>query len=550
MDAKLKKIFNNLNNDFSHYLNKDKKKLTDEEYLIRETCENSFYEFTKHAWKIIEGNAIFRPGWHLEAICAHLEALYKLQINRLIINLPPRLGKSNVCSVLYCAWVWTKEPHYRFLYSAYAQKLSVRDSEKCLSLIQSHWYQKLWGHKFKISSKVASKLRFNNNKTGYRIASSIGGSNTGEGAHFEICDDPNNVKTVESEVTRENTNNWYDFVMSSRYSGTIDQFRRLLIQQRTNPEDVTGHVLSKDDKRWVHLCLPMEFEESRRCKTIILPNTKKIWQDPRKKEGEIIWPAGINKKDLELLKQKDFKNNPHIIAGQLQQRPFLKDGGILKAAWFKPWEERDLPNFEYVIQSWDTALTTTRLSGYSACTTWGAFKDRTGINNIMLISLFKEKVEYPDLRKAAIRLAYNYFDSVFDSPLNTHSSCPPNLILIEQKVNGYSLLQDLMRANLPVMKFNPNNVGDKTVRCRIISHLIENGLVWLPTEAPNFKYYTKESQTFLEAATQFPKGDGIDLIDSMSQAFIRLTGDGWVYNKEDPIIYEQSNWSAHNRPYY
>ena len=134
MDAKLKKIFNSIRDDYNQYINKEKSHLTDEEAATREKCENSLYEFVKHAWPIIEGNAVFKPGWHIEVICAHLEALYQLQISRLIINLPPRLGKSNICSVLFCAWVWTREPHYRFLYSAYAQKLSVRDSEKCLAL--------------------------------------------------------------------------------------------------------------------------------------------------------------------------------------------------------------------------------------------------------------------------------------------------------------------------------------------------------------------------------------------------------------------------------
>src|SRR5580698_1842291 len=99
--------------------------LTDEELEEKELCENSFLLFVEKAWPIIEGNAPFIYGWHAQAICEHLEALYNLDINRLIINLPPRVGKSNLCAVLFPAWVWTNQPHLRFLYSSYSQSLSV-----------------------------------------------------------------------------------------------------------------------------------------------------------------------------------------------------------------------------------------------------------------------------------------------------------------------------------------------------------------------------------------------------------------------------------------
>jgi len=106
-----------------------------------------------------------------------------------------------------------------------------------------------------------------------------------------------------------------------------------------------------------------------------------------------------------------------------------------------------------------------------------------------------------------------------------------------------------MVANLPVVQFNPNKYGDKIGRARIVSHLMENGLVWLPTDAPKHEYLTEDSQIFLRAAEFFPKGDGADIIDSMSQAFIRLKTDGWIINKEDPQPQKQEAW-ANQKPYY
>jgi len=162
-------------------------RLTDEQLEEKALCENSFYYFLERAWPIIEPGQQFIPGWHAEAICEHLEALYYLEITRLIINCPPRIGKSNICCVAFAAWIWANDPHLSFLYSAYASSLSIRDSIKCRRLIQSDWYQSLWGSSVQLMADVNNKLRFDNTKGGYRIASSVGGSNTGFGGHFEIC---------------------------------------------------------------------------------------------------------------------------------------------------------------------------------------------------------------------------------------------------------------------------------------------------------------------------------------------------------------------------
>lgn len=510
--------------------------ITDEQALIKEKCEASFYEFIVHAWQTLE-NREFIPGWHVNALCEHLEATYRGDIRKLIINLPPRTGKSNILSVLFPAWCWVKQPGLRFLYTSYAQVLSVRDSVGSRRLINSNWYQSLWADKFHLMGDVNNKLRFDNNKSGYRIASSAGGSNTGLGGDFIVCDDANNVVDSESEVTRNTINNWWDYVMSTRVS-SFKTARWIMAQQRTHTSDLSGHILAKNMEEWVHLCLPMEYEENRKCKTVALLPNAKVWVDPRKKEGELLWPQGIGYLELKNLKA-DFNYDSYRISGQLQQRPSPSGGGIIQKDWFKWWREKDYPEFQYIIQSWDTALTNSETSCYSACSTWGIF-DQHGIKNIMLLSLMREKLEYPELRKMAVRLYNNYEDTLIDDPLKGKNK--PHHILIEQKVSGYSLLQDLMSANIPVLKFNPNQYGDKIGRCRLITHLMENGLVWLPTVLPHCKYLTEEAQMFLEAACLFPNDESNDIIDSTSQAFIRLTSFGWLINKEDPLPPPEEAW--------
>ena len=527
------------------YIKPEQATLTDEEYLEKELCEKSLYEFGKRAWAITEG-VPFKDGWHAQAVSEHLEALYWLEITDLLINQPPRTGKSSFGAVFFPAWGFLHDPAQSFLYTSYSQWFSGRDSMKCRRLIQSPWYQKYWGHKVNLRFDAKNKLYFETTSSGYRIASSVDGGNTGGGANFICTDDPNNIKEIFSEVTRMNTNEWWDSVMPTRYR-LLSERRRLVIQQRTHVDDLSGHILAKDDSKWVHLCLPMEFEKNRRCITIPLKSTNgKRWHDPRKRDGELLWPQGVTAKDLEKLKE-DFNYDEYIIAGQLQQLPAPDGGGILKREWFQWWKEKELPNFETIVQSWDTALTAGVDSCFSACTTWGIFKDDGGIYNLMLLSLFSEKVEYPDLRKMAVRLSNNYKDTDIDD--QDYGRNPVDLILIEAKVSGYSLLQDLMAANLPVMRFNPNKHGDKIGRARLVSHLMQNGLVWLPTKAPKCEYLTQESQMFLQAASLFPNDTSNDIIDSMSQAMIYIKNAGWLVNKEDPPMPVQEAWAT-QKPYY
>lgn len=502
---------------------------------ILEECarlENSFYEFIKAAWIHIDGRP-FKDGWHVQAIAEHLEALYNLEIRNLIINCPPRVGKSSICSVLYPSWVWSNKPNLRFLYTSYSQSLSTRDSVATRRLIQSNWYQERWGNRFQLMADVNNKLKFDNNKNGYRICSSVDGANTGSGGDFQICDDPNNIRDIESSVIRESTNEWYDSVMPTRFCD-FKTGRRLITQQRTHISDLSGHVLMKNTD-WVHLSLPMEFEEDTRCITIPLKDDETPWIDPRTKEGELLWPEGIGPKELAALKD-EFKHDSYRIAGQLQMRPSPKDGGILQKSWFNLWRENYLPEFKYIIQSWDTALTTSKMSCYSAATTWGVFEGDRGQRHLMLLSVFRGRLEYPELRKMAWRLAQNYDDTDIDDPYPRGYKNKPDIILIEAKVSGYTLFNDLFEAGLPVMKFDPGKYGDKVARCRHVSHLIENGLVWLQTESPGNYYLTESAQLFLDCAMLFPNTDANDLIDTMSQALIRLKQTGELINRFDPVF--------------
>lgn len=502
-----------------------------EELLARGKAKESLHEFIKQSWVHIEGKVPFTDGWHLEAICEHLEAVSQRQIRNLLINIPPRCTKSSLVSVMWPTWRWIHAPEEQFLFASYAASLSLRDSVKCRRLLTSPWYHERWGNLFRLVGDQNTKGRFDNTCNGYRIASSVGAAVTGEGGSILVCDDPNNAKDGESEVKREGANDWWDQVWSTRLNNAKTGCR-VVVQQRLHESDISGHIMQNDvDDEWVKLILPMEFESARRAVTVKLPSTHgKLWQDPRTKENELLWPQQIG--EGELKKLKILLGSQYNISGQLQQWPAPTEGGIIKKNWFSHWKQPDLPPMRYTIQSWDTALETGETNAYSACTTWGVFYHDHNIPNVMLLSLWRGRVEYPELRQMAKRLYKDWRDDG-SATFKSTGMHQPDMVLIEAKVSGSSLIQDLHHAGIPVIGFNPNRWGDKLARVRVASSLIETGRVWVPTQAPDCKRLTGFSDTLIENCAMFPNGDSRDLVDTMTQTLLRLKSSGWVSHADD-----------------
>ena len=145
----------------------------------RRNASASLYEFVKQSWAVVEPGVPFVGSWHIETICEHLEAVSAGDIHRLLINIPPRHSKSTIVSVMWPMWEWLTAPDQKFLCASYSGNLSIRDNLKARRLVQSPWYQERWGHLFKLAGDQNAKQRFENDQTGYRIATSVGGTATG-----------------------------------------------------------------------------------------------------------------------------------------------------------------------------------------------------------------------------------------------------------------------------------------------------------------------------------------------------------------------------------
>jgi hypothetical protein len=222
-----------------------------------ERARRSLREYIRMAWHVVEPSTPYVHGWHIDAMCEHLEAVTAGEIRNLLITVPPRHMKSLTVSVFWPTWEWLTHPERRWLFSSYALSLAIRDSLKCRRLILSPWYQRHFGHVYALTDDQNAKLRFENDKTGYRLSTSVGGAATGEGGDRLVCDDPHNVREADSDVIRAATLVWWDETMSTRLNDPATG-ARVIIGQRVHENDLAGHVLEQGG--YEHLCLRCEYE--------------------------------------------------------------------------------------------------------------------------------------------------------------------------------------------------------------------------------------------------------------------------------------------------
>jgi predicted phage terminase large subunit-like protein len=462
--------------------------------------KRSLKEFTKSCWPTIEPSRPFHDNWHIDAISEHLQAVVEGDIRRLIINIPPRHMKSLSVAVALPAWTWTIQPEKRFLFASYASSLSIRDSVKCRRLISSPWYQEHFGEGFVLTGDQNQKQRFENDKTGQRIATSVDGALTGEGGDIIVIDDPHNVREAESSTVREGVLEWWDQAMQSRLNDPkTGAF--IIIMQRVHENDLTGHIIENHFEQWDHLCLPARYEVGHPTLTV----SSLGFTDPRTQDGELLWPERIDERTLGNLEKS---LGSYAAAGQLQQRPMPRGGGILKAEWWVPWDKETLPDIEYVIQSWDTAFSTKEKSSYSARTTWGVFR-KDGQVNAIVLDMWYDRVSYPELRRIAQESYYDF---------------EPDAVLIEKKASGQSLIQDLRMAGIPVLEYSPDR--DKEARAHASSAILEDGRIWFPS-SKNW------SKNLIDICAAFPAGDNDDIVDTCTQAWLRLRKGWFVTHSKD-----------------
>ena len=478
---------------------------------LRQRAESDLYEFVKQAWHVVEPGVPFVGGWHLELICEHLQAITDGEINKLLINIPPRHAKSTIVSVMWPCWEWIHRPQEKFLCASYSGILSTRDNLKARRLIDSPWYRQNWGHVYSLASDQNQKTRFEKDKTGYRIATSVGGTATGDGGSRLLLDHPHGAQDAQSDAMRESTLEWFDMVWSTRRNDP-KRDAMVVIMQRLHEGDVSGRVIELGG--WEHLCLPAEFDKVRRSTKV------EKHYDPRVSAGELLWAERFGEAEIEALK---IQLGEYGASGQLQQQPSPPGGGILQTKHLQLWPtKKELPHFDYIVQSYDTAFTERTDGDPSGCCVFGAFKEG-GISGVMLLDAWTEHLGYPALRRKVVDEWHAVYGKVKDNALKKGKKA--DAVLVEQKASGQSLLQDLRQANIPAIPYNPGN-ADKINRAHQVAPILELDCVYIPESNKNPGQFVTWARDFIDQLTKFPRAEHDEYVDCFTQALILLRDQG------------------------
>lgn len=502
-----------------------------------EECRDSLKKFVVNAWMYVDP-APFTDGWCVDAICDHLTALTTGQIRFLLINVPPRHSKSTICSVLWPVWCWLHNPEDRFLCASYGLNLAIRDNLKKRNLIDSKWFQDRYGKDFKVvdsqgaiaftrdkefslSENQNAKRFFVNDKMGYQLAVSVGSTTTGEGGSKLVIDDCHSATEAHSQAERDSAVTWFKETWSNRMNDASKD-AMLVIGQRIHEEDVSGIIL-KERPDWIHLNLPAEYEPSRHCFTSI------GWSDPRKNEGELLWPERFNQETLNRYK-RDLGSIG--FAAQYQQSPVPSSGGMFKQEWLRYFTETPEA---YILQTssgkksilkssvWefgtsDLAISSKQTADYTVFCVWCV----TNENDLLLLDMFRGRIDNAEqIRQLTL--------------LHARHKCA--YWKVETVAYQLSFFQQALRSGIPCREFKPTR--DKVSRASTGSVWSENGKIYFREDAPYL------SDIILEMLG-FPRGAHDDFVDNIGMAAdevcaprVPLSGEREPEVKSEPLLMQE-----------
>jgi predicted phage terminase large subunit-like protein len=507
-------------------------------------AEESLASFVKQAWAVIEPGQEFIHGWHIDYLAAHLEAITDGVVldngeayNRLVVNIPPGTMKSLLVGVFWPAWEWGPRnmPHLRYVCASHSLDLAIRDGLRMRRLITSDWYQKRWGDRVQLTGDQNAKTKYENTATGFRQAAAAG-SITGSRGDRVIIDDPLSVDGGNSEAILASTATWFLEAVPTRLNNPATS-AIVLVMQRLSEGDTSGIILDRGLAGWDHLMLPMEYDPTR-----AQPSLLGI-EDPRQEDGELLFPARFSRETVE----RDKKiMGPYATAGQFQQTPTPRGGGVIKAGWWETWMDDAFPPLDYIIASVDTAYTKSTANDYSACTVWGVFSGDIAAsradnfvnargkmrNNAEEAARFDEGVRIRDMLdhspesvpRVMLMAAWQERLELSELVAKVASTCRKmkvDKLLVEGKASGLSVAQELRRLygaeDWAVQIINPGSL-DKLARVYSIQHLFSEGMIYAPDR--------QWADLVIRQCEVFPKGKNDDLVDTVSMALRHLRETG------------------------
>jgi predicted phage terminase large subunit-like protein len=446
------------------------------EELVRSVGKESFLDFVKHVYPG------YKIGPHHRRLAEIFEDIANGIKRRVIVNIAPRHGKSELISYLAPAWFLGKHPHKKVIMASHTADLAVNFGRRVRNLVGSDSYKDIFPQvELQADSKSAS--RWGTNFNGEYFAIGVGGALAGRGADLFIIDDPHSeqeAKQGRSDVF-EPAWEWFQ-------SGPIQRLMPggaiIVVMTRWSKLDLTGKIVdhmvrNEDADDWEVVEFPAVLDD------------KPLWPD--------FWT-------IEELLGKRASMDPRYWQAQYMQNPTSEEGALIKREWWQIWEKESPPQCEYMIMALDAAQETNSRADYNALTTWGVFFNEDVNNyNIILLNSIKERMEFPELK-----------DMVFEQ----YKEWNPDTFIVEKKSNGAALYQEMRRMGMPIGEFTPGKGNDKISRVNAVSDLFRSGIVWAPD--------TRWARELIEECNDFPSGSNDDLVDSTTLALMRFRQGGFI----------------------
>lgn len=450
----------------------------------------------------------FKIGPHHRRLAKIFKDVIEGKKKRVIINIAPRMGKSEFSSYLFPAFFLGQFPEKKIIMATHTAGLSEDFGRRVRNLIDSDEYKSIFPDTVVAEDQKAAG-KWSTGAGGQYYAAGVGGALAGRGADLFVIDDPHSEQDMKanSRLAFDNAWSWFQTGPLQRLmpGGAI-----IVIMTRWSLLDLTGRIIDYNIKNphttpWEIVELPAILNEGEE-------NEKSLWPEQ--------WP-------LETLKATRDVLDPRFWNAQYMQNPTSDMSAIVSRKDWRIWEADDPPQVEYVIQSWDTAFETKNNSDYSACTTWGVWYNEEEGNspNVILLDAFKDRLAFPDLKQTALK---------------HYKEWQPDAFIVEKKASGAPLIQELRMMGIPVEEFSPSRGNDKMVRLNAVADLFTSGKVWAPDR--------RWAKDVIEEVASFPVGEHDDFVDTTTQALMRYRRGGFISldsDEKDDLAYKYRRKAAY-----
>lgn len=466
----------------------------------------------------------YKFGAHLKRLGALLSEVEEGHKDRIAVSMAPRFGKSQMISIYYPAWYLGKHPDHKLIVASHTVDLAVDMARKVRNLMQTAEYKAIFpGVAIAADAKAAGK--WNTTKGGEVYATGVGGALAGRGAHLIVVDDPISEQDIKSGNTTS-LDGIYEWFRAGLRTRLMPGGKICILHTRWHQRDLIGRLvkdssLNEEGDQYEVFEFPAILESPN---PLADPSNEDFDPDASPVVQKSLWPEQWS---VESLLRTKASMPAWQWNAQYQQNPTAQEAAIIKRSDIKWWPDEDAPQVDFIVQSFDTALTTKTRSDYSSCQTWGVWKNEDGVDNVILLNRVKGKWEFPELKKMALQQAQDW---------------EPDSIIVEAKASGQPLIDEMRRSGLFVQDYSPGKGQDKIARMNSVSDMYTNGQVWFPE--------TQWATEVVEEILAFPSGEHDDDVDTMTLALIRIRKGGLLKLNSDVQDPDDAQLRVPRKAYY